>query len=91
MGRVNGGLNLSRSFGDFDYKRNQLVSYAEQMIICKPDIREFMRQKEDQFILMGCDGIWERYVKNSQGLLDVVKSQLAILRDPKTVVENLLD
>lgn len=22
MGRVNGGLNLSRAFGDFDYKRN---------------------------------------------------------------------
>lgn len=23
MGRVNGGLNLTRSFGDFDYKRNK--------------------------------------------------------------------
>jgi serine/threonine protein phosphatase PrpC len=40
MGRVNGGLNLTRSFGDFDYKRNKSFSYAEQMITCKPDIRE---------------------------------------------------
>lgn len=23
MGRVNGGLNLTRSFGDFDYKQNK--------------------------------------------------------------------
>jgi len=27
MGRVNGGLNLTRSFGDFDYKRNQDLQY----------------------------------------------------------------
>ena len=39
MGRVNGGLNLTRSFGDFDYKRNSSLSYGEQMITCKPDIK----------------------------------------------------
>lgn len=38
MGRVNGGLNLTRSFGDFDYKRNKNLPYDEQMITCKPDI-----------------------------------------------------
>jgi hypothetical protein len=27
MGRINGGLNLSRSFGDFDYKRNLTLQY----------------------------------------------------------------
>jgi protein phosphatase 1G len=41
MGRVNGGLNLTRSFGDFDYKRNKALDYSEQMITCKPDIKEF--------------------------------------------------
>ncbi len=39
MGRVNGGLNLSRSLGDFDYKRNSSKKYDEQMITCKPDIK----------------------------------------------------
>lgn len=39
MGRVNGGLNLSRSFGDFDYKQNKNLSYAEQMITCLPDVK----------------------------------------------------
>ena len=39
MGRVNGGLNLSRSFGDFDYKGNANLPYDKQMIICKPDIK----------------------------------------------------
>ena len=58
MGRVNGGLNLTRSFGDFDYKKKKQLPYDKQMITCKPDIREFNRQKGDEFILMGCDGIW---------------------------------
>lgn len=39
MGRVNGGLNLTRSFGDFDYKRNNGLPYSEQMITCKPDVK----------------------------------------------------
>ena len=74
MGRVNGGLNLTRSFGDFDYKRKTQLPYDQQMITCKPDIRKFDRSPDDEFILMGCDGIWERYVDNSQGLIDIVKS-----------------
>lgn len=39
MGRVNGGLNLTRSFGDFDYKRNKGLEWHEQMITSKPDIK----------------------------------------------------
>ena len=39
MGRVNGGLNVTRSFGNFDYKRNDSFSYDYQIITCKPDIR----------------------------------------------------
>lgn len=62
MGRVNGGLNLTRSFGDFDYKKNSTLGYDEQMITCKPDIREYERNEGDEFIIVGCDGIWEKYV-----------------------------
>jgi serine/threonine protein phosphatase PrpC len=58
MGRVNGGLNLTRSFGDFDYKQNPNLGYSEQMITCKPDIRKVERREDDEFILLGCDGIW---------------------------------
>jgi hypothetical protein len=37
-GRVNGGLNLSRSFGDFNYKKQKNKPYDQQLIICKPDV-----------------------------------------------------
>ena len=91
MGRVNGGLNLTRSFGDFDYKKKKELPYDKQMITCKPDIREFNRQKEDQFILMGCDGIWERYVDNTQGLIDLVKPEVKSKKPQTKIVEDLLN
>jgi serine/threonine protein phosphatase PrpC len=58
MGRVNGGLNLSRSFGDFNYKRNISLPWTEQMITCKPDVKVVERTPQDEFIIVGCDGIW---------------------------------
>ena len=66
-GRVNGALNLSRSLGDFNFKKQKHRAYDEQLIICRPDITEIERSKEeDEFIILGCDGIWERYAKDSQ-------------------------
>jgi serine/threonine protein phosphatase PrpC len=44
------------------------------MITAHPDIEEVARDTEkDEFIIIGCDGIWEKYVDNSQGLIDVIK------------------
>jgi serine/threonine protein phosphatase PrpC len=39
---------------------------------------------------MGCDGIWERFVDNSQGLLDIVKSQLKINKEHTKIMEDIL-
>lgn len=67
---MNGGLNLSRSFGDFNYKKNKSKSADEQMIISKPDVTETVRVPGgDEFIIIGCDGIWERYINDSQNLV----------------------
>lgn len=37
--RICGGLNVSRSFGDFDYKDHKGLSYEHQMVTCKPEIQ----------------------------------------------------
>jgi serine/threonine protein phosphatase PrpC len=37
-GRVNGNLNLSRAFGDLEYKQNKSLGPEEQMITANPDI-----------------------------------------------------
>ena len=87
MGRVNGGLNLTRSFGDFDYKAKKELGYHEQMITCKPDVRLFERHPEDEFIIIGCDGIWERYVDNSQGLINIIKTHIGNAKSNRKIME----
>ena len=89
-GRVNGGLNLTRALGDFDYKSTPNIPYHEQMITCHPDVRVVPRDPADEFVIMGCDGIWERYVNNSQHMIDYLVMQRNMQIDSRIMVENML-
>lgn len=60
-GRINNHLNLSRCLGDLHYKKNPKLPYHRQTISGFPDLKVVQLCKDDDFILMGCDGIWERY------------------------------
>lgn len=59
-GRVDGNLNLTRSLGDLKYKNRENLTPEEQAITAHPDTYEFELSDDVDFILMGCDGIWER-------------------------------
>ncbi|KAL7450745.1 hypothetical protein ACHAWC_005104 [Mediolabrus comicus] len=59
FGRVNGNLNLSRSIGDLKYKQVPGIPPSEQMITAEPDILSTTIGEEDEFIILGCDGIWD--------------------------------
>ena len=63
--RVQGDLNLSRAIGDWRHKQNTELPLELQMISPRPDITvtEFSRAANDSkmFIVLGCDGIWERF------------------------------
>ena len=38
-GRVKGNLNLTRGFGDLEYKQNKNLKHEEQIITANPDIK----------------------------------------------------
>lgn len=59
FGRVNGNLNLSRSVGDLKYKQTAGLPPPEQMITAEPDITQVELKPGDEFIILGCDGIWD--------------------------------
>jgi len=59
FGRVNGNLNLSRSIGDLKYKQVPGIPPSEQMITAEPDILSTSLRTGDEFIILGCDGIWD--------------------------------
>ena len=90
-GRVNGTINLSRAIGDLDFKKNLKLKPTEQLISAEPDITSKKLNKEDKFILMGCDGVWE--ILNAKQLCEIVIKRLEEDHDRQLskVVEELLD
>ncbi len=88
---MNGTLGLSRSFGDFEYKCFSKKAVDEQPVISVPEVLEMERRKEDDFILLGCDGVWERYVSSNQKMVNTVKELLDKYKDRRHVLEKLFD
>lgn len=72
-GRVNNALNISRSMGDLEFKRNRSLAAHEQMVTSTPDIIGCKREGLE-FILIGCDGIWER--KSNEKMVEWIRSRL---------------
>ena len=48
--RVNGILAMSRAIGDFELAPS---------VICTPDVTERRLQKQDSFLIVATDGIWD--------------------------------
>lgn len=72
--RVNGNLNLSRSIGDLQYKRNSSRGPEEQMICSTPDVTVHARSPADEFIVLACDGVWD--VMSNQEVVDFIRNRL---------------
>jgi len=92
-GRVNGNLNLTRAVGDFAYKKDTRIGPEAQIISAFAEVSDRDVADNDEFILLGCDGIWDR--KTSQEIVDFVKPILDKRRKSEkslsAVVEDLLD
>ena len=85
-GRVDGNLNLTRSLGDMKYKQKEGFTPEEQPITANPDVLEFDLTDDIDFIIMGCDGIWER--KSNEEMVEYVYEKL---KEEKTLKETVSD
>lgn len=84
-GYLNGQLNVARALGDFHMEgmKNGGPLSAEP---------EFMRTKlteEDEFLIIGCDGIWD--VFRSQNAVDFARRRLQEHNDPVKCSKELVD
>lgn len=57
--RIDAGLNLSRALGDFAYKSNPGKSAVDQKVIAEPELKETIIDKDDDFVVMGSDGVFD--------------------------------
>ena len=57
--RINGMLNLTRAIGDLKFKSNSNLKRHEQSVISLPEITKIDNIDDIDFIIMGCDGVWD--------------------------------
>lgn len=76
--RVKGMLNLSRALGDLEYKLDPELSAEDQMITCVPDIKVEKIDKNTEFLIIACDGIWD--CLTNQEAVDFVREQAQYLK-----------
>ena len=90
-GRVNDNLNLTRAIGDLEYKKNPALKPQEQIISVFPDVMEKKLTKDDIYMLIGCDGVWETLT--AKEILNIADQRIKTNPDVKVsiVVEELLD
>ena len=90
-GRVDGNLNLTRAIGDLKYKQKDLPQ-EEHPITSNPDIFEYDLTENVDFIIMGCDGVWEK-LSNDEMVATVYKKlgDNPAKADLKNVVTELLN
>jgi protein phosphatase 1G len=90
-GRVKGNLNLTRGFGDLEYKQNKKLKPEDQMITANPDINVEDFSKDMDFVIIGCDGIWD--CLTNQEACDFVSKRLKENKDIKIskIIEEMMD
>ena len=88
-GRINADLNISRAMGHLEDKRDRTRSLDHQIIISAPDIKKRLLTEDDEFILMGCDGIWETMAYKD--VIDFVNTEITNGVKLDKILEELLD
>ena len=93
-GRVDGHLNLTRALGDLKFKKKEELTPEQHSITANPDTFEYEFGADCDFILMGCDGVWE--VKSNEQMVEWVYKKLAEAKDKsveslKSIVSDLLN
>ncbi|XP_065863889.1 probable protein phosphatase 2C 13 [Euphorbia lathyris] len=83
---LNGYLSVTRALGDWDLK---LPLGAASPLIAEPDVQQIMLTEEDEFLIIGCDGIWD--VLSSQNAVSFVRRGLRRHNDPELCARELVN
>ena len=88
--RVNGNLNLSRAIGDLEYKKNADLLPEDQIITSTPDVMRVPRNRdEDEFIVLGCDGVWD--VMSNEDCVQFIRAKIEEGRSLRDICEEIAD
>lgn len=90
VGYVNGQLSVARSIGDWCYDGLKGLKGHNETgpVIAEPETRIHELSEEDEFLLMGCDGLWNKI--SSQDAVQIARNQLMKHNDPERCSKALV-
>lgn len=86
-GYLNGQLNVARALGDWHMEG--MKGQDGGPLSAEPELMKTRLTEEDEFLIMGCDGIWD--VFRSQNAVDFARRRLQEHNDPLTCCKDLVD
>ncbi|KAG5065563.1 hypothetical protein AAZX31_04G068600 [Glycine max] len=86
-GYLNGQLNVARALGDWHMEG--MKSKDGGPLTAEPELMTTKLTTEDEFLIIGCDGIWD--VFRSQNAVDFARRRLQEHNDPAMCSKDLVD
>ncbi|KAJ8545130.1 hypothetical protein K7X08_017713 [Anisodus acutangulus] len=77
-GYLNGQLSVARALGDWHIKG---AKGSTGPLSSEPEFEEVVLSEEDEFLIIGCDGLWD--VMSSQYAVTIVRKELMLHSDPE--------
>lgn len=88
-GYLNGQLNVARALGDWHMEGLKDPDGVAGPLSAEPEVLKMRLTEEDEFLIIGCDGIWD--VFRSQNAVDFARRKLQEHNDPTTCCKELVD
>ncbi|PON89902.1 Protein phosphatase [Trema orientale] len=84
-GYLNGQLSVARALGDWHMKGHKGSSCP---LSAEPELQETILSEEDEFLILGCDGLWD--VMSSQCAVTMARKELMLHNDPERCSRELV-
>ncbi|XP_042481694.1 probable protein phosphatase 2C 57 isoform X2 [Macadamia integrifolia] len=86
-GYLNGQLNVARALGDWHMEG--MKNGEGGPLSAEPELMSTNLTEEDEFLIMGCDGIWDVFM--SQNAVDFARKKLQEHNDPVLCCKEMID
>jgi len=80
-GRLQGKLGVSRAFGNYEFK-------AAKYLVSDPEIKEVTLESDAHFLVMGCDGLYEKF--SNDEIVSFIKQKISS-KPLEAIIQQLVD
>lgn len=88
-GYLNGQLGVTRALGDWHLEGMKHIDQLGGPLSAEPELKLVTLTQEDEFLIIGCDGIWD--VFSNQNAVDFVRRRLQMHNDVKLCCKEVVE